>query len=325
MDIIGDISKYRKQLMGLATIWIIYLHFCNYGNWKYIPFGLFNSLFGSVGVSIFCILSGMGIAFSLTKGNVLDYFIRRMRRLFPAIILICTPFFAYRDFFLNVEEHGVCRFFLDITGLSFWMFGDERFWYLYFIILMYLLSPIFNHCNSKCMGVVIVLVSIVFPFVLNACFNTFFVNAHLAIPRVTPYLIGFFLQKWGDTQLKVTKRSFIIIILTTLLAQPLRLLGNHILNRSVQVMIAIAIIMIFIRIYPYISKIAFMNKLLMFFGEHSLEFYLVHVALIWLFKGPWGLELTELINLLLIFILTIMYGTFVHKVSLIEKGSASKK
>ena len=62
--IINDISKYRTQLMGIATLLVIFGH--SVGNGVVMPRWM-ESLCGlaSVGVDIFLLVSGLGLWYSL--------------------------------------------------------------------------------------------------------------------------------------------------------------------------------------------------------------------------------------------------------------------
>ena len=66
---IQEISKYRTELMGVATLLVIFGH--SAGNGVVMP-GWMESLCGlaSVGVDIFLLVSGLGLWYSLRKSDL---------------------------------------------------------------------------------------------------------------------------------------------------------------------------------------------------------------------------------------------------------------
>lgn len=66
-----EISQYRTELMGIATLLVIFGH--SEGNGVVMP-GWMESLCGlaSVGVDIFLLVSGLGLWYSLRKSDLID-------------------------------------------------------------------------------------------------------------------------------------------------------------------------------------------------------------------------------------------------------------
>ena len=64
------LSKYRTELMGFSAIGILMCHAC--GNDVAMPIVLYQICsLGQLGVSIFFLLSGMGMYYSLMKNDLL--------------------------------------------------------------------------------------------------------------------------------------------------------------------------------------------------------------------------------------------------------------
>lgn len=68
---VNDISEYRTELMGVATLLVIFGH--SAGNGVVMP-GWLESFCGlaSVGVDIFLLVSGLGLWYSLRKSDLND-------------------------------------------------------------------------------------------------------------------------------------------------------------------------------------------------------------------------------------------------------------
>lgn len=72
------VSKYRTELMGIATLWVLLFHYGKIG----IPIIDSLSTLGYGGVDIFLFLSGIGLSFSI-KDGVKSFYIKRILRIFP--------------------------------------------------------------------------------------------------------------------------------------------------------------------------------------------------------------------------------------------------
>ena len=173
-----NISKYRGELFGLAIIEIIIFHYFE----TLLAVGVTNSLLkliskayvyvlGSIGVEVFLFLSGMGIAFSLSKKHTLFSFYRdRAKRLLLPYAVIGLVFWIVRDFI--ILKNGVVTFILDFTLISFWVKGTGTLWYMAFIILMYAVSPAVKVCCDKLgkkswmlpLGTAVIVIGIAYAF-----------------------------------------------------------------------------------------------------------------------------------------------------------------
>ena len=135
---LSDISKYRTQLMGCATIMILLCHANGYG--VVLPSFLRNLLvYGNLGVDIFLFLSGFGCFYSLSKANnIMMFYKRRMlRRLLPYIII--SVFFLIID---EILQNDFCleQWLLELSTISFWV-QHKGTWFVALIIPIYLISP----------------------------------------------------------------------------------------------------------------------------------------------------------------------------------------
>ena len=138
------ISRYRTELMGLATIGIIVCHTKANGvvmpNWLWFIFQ-----FGSVGTAIFLFLSGVGIWYSLRKieyerflgGGVISWYKKRYIKLFIPFLIIALPYYAYMTI---CEGHSFWSFIWGITTVEYWISGGGV-WFVSVIAVLYLLSP----------------------------------------------------------------------------------------------------------------------------------------------------------------------------------------
>ena len=137
------VSKQRNILMGIAIISIILFHYgaiYNYYDIKNNPVSIaLYSIIGPFGVDLFAFLSGISIFYSLKKNTVKQFFVNRAVRIVPTYIIIGGIFWLIKD--VLVLNTGWGQFLYDFSLLSFWGRGENRFWYVAFILAMYLISP----------------------------------------------------------------------------------------------------------------------------------------------------------------------------------------
>lgn len=156
---LSDISKYRTQLMGCATIMILLCHANGYG--VVLPPFLRNLLiYGNLGVDIFLFLSGFGCFYSLSKANnIMMFYKRRMIR-------ILLPYIIVSIFFLIIDEilhDDFCfgQWLYEFSTIGFWH-QHKGAWFVALIIPIYLISPFLYkllQCTSRKLIVCMLLIT----------------------------------------------------------------------------------------------------------------------------------------------------------------------
>lgn len=137
------LSKYRTELMGFSAIGILLCHAC--GNNVAMPPVLWQICsLGQIGVSLFFLLSGMGLYYSLVKqdlstkqdGIIRWYRVRYIKLLVPYLIM-ALPYY----FWAAVIKHGVWgSFFSCVSTVEYWRTGGG-IWFVGAIIPLYLIIP----------------------------------------------------------------------------------------------------------------------------------------------------------------------------------------
>lgn len=145
-------SAYRNLLMGMAAIGVFVMHFIVQGVLSFpAPFKKIETvllLWGSAGVDIFCFLSGFGLFYSLRKKpDLKSYYKKRIGRVYIPFLIITIPGYL---FFLQIS---IKKCILKWTSQYLWISGNDGTWFVSFIIVMYLLSPIiyilYDHGTRK--------------------------------------------------------------------------------------------------------------------------------------------------------------------------------
>ncbi|MGM9714520.1 MAG: acyltransferase family protein [Prevotella sp.] len=142
------ISRYRAELMGLAMIFIILFHVSLP---RHAPlYGLVRM--GNIGVDIFLFLSGIGLWFSWDGmaersgpffRRWFDFYVRRLRRVFPAWFIVASLFYVPR--FLERTNHSLASY-IDLAGdvllnWDFWLHDELTFWYIPATMMLYVFAP----------------------------------------------------------------------------------------------------------------------------------------------------------------------------------------
>lgn len=83
-DLLEDISKYRRSLMGISILMVLLYH------QRWIYGGIFSWFhnYGELGVDLFFFLSGIGIWHSLEKNTKKKYILNRVNRLLVPCVLV---------------------------------------------------------------------------------------------------------------------------------------------------------------------------------------------------------------------------------------------
>ena len=130
MDI-NHLSRFRASIMGGAMILVIITHMP-------IPFEHVIPYFTSnceIGVDVFLLLSGIGLAFSVRNGlDLKTFYAKRVLRIFPLYIIICLLDSV-------IYEKDIIDFLLMSTTIGYWLGGGLE-WFIPFIVIMYALFPL---------------------------------------------------------------------------------------------------------------------------------------------------------------------------------------
>lgn len=146
---VQNISKYRGQLMGIATLLVIFGH--SVGNGVAMPRWM-ESLCGlsSVGVDIFLLVSGLGLWYSLTSlnGNNFErvniWYLRRYKRiLIPYLIII-----GFQKVLSVLHGMPLLQALFELSTLSYWV-NHQGAWFIAMLIPVYALTPLhYRICNK---------------------------------------------------------------------------------------------------------------------------------------------------------------------------------
>ena len=177
----NDISSFRTEIMGVATLMILLGHSVFYGQ-GFVDYGFLQNLFtlGYSGVDIFLFLSGFGLVFSMKKNDKITFYKHRIARIVPSVLAI-----MFLNVLVNIRHLGGFIF-----NPLYW-FG--LYWYIGFILLAYLCFP-YLYRSIKRHGYFVFVVSLLFSVLL---FLPFLITGHgesssmtCLITRIPIFVLG---------------------------------------------------------------------------------------------------------------------------------------
>ena len=249
----------RNYWMGWAIIFIMLCHvqYTCFDNSIFMKVLRFLFKKGEFGVDVFLFLSIIGLCYSYENNTIKDFYINRIRRLFPMyFVFLCLSFVFFKS-----NQHIVKDVILQITGLSNFMGNQFDEWFIPAIILIYAFFPLLFLvvkwlCEKKIMISVAVVFLLIYSYVLLKNYITPYFACRL-------YLIPLGIVVYQIHQEKVS--------------------GNY-----TYILLVVALIQLFIppefRMYLYVPLLLVLSDKLFpilplfsvvsWIGKHSLDIYL---------------------------------------------------
>lgn len=262
------ISKYKKQLMAIAMIWICFDR--SYVSFKFKPLNFLLVTCGYGGVDLFMFLSGFGLYFALKKEtNYLNFIKKRLIRILPYNIIVCAvQMFTYNRTIFETIVTGLGLNILFIKSL----FG----WYTSFILFVYLLTPlyvkIFNTKPGLATFAGIIIVSLLCLLINDYEFTYMFF-------RLTTYFLGLYFAYRYDKGLKIKEYIWIVLSIFgwAFMYYMYHFMGNGVQHVYPMIFIAPGSLII---LSHFLDKTKIFNRTLDFMGNYTYQFYLLQGTVI---------------------------------------------
>jgi peptidoglycan/LPS O-acetylase OafA/YrhL len=262
------------ELKGLAILLVIFYHAGGVLIWQ-------NFMHGDVGVDLFVILSGVGLALSKRVESLGRFFGRRLLRIFPAYWVALTLFLILNQVFLQlhytafdvvVHYLGIHGWFGDAIGLG----VNDSFWFVTLIVNVYLLYGLVIRRLLDRADLVILWAALVSIPIAYAYFET---GQSGCFGHIALRMPGFFAGVLLGVLLREGRLS---VPLTPSFAVGLGLLfyvpyTHGIIFYSEFVALGLAVAYVYFwkpKVSP--SVVDPTSRLLRFFGTYSLEIFLLH-------------------------------------------------
>lgn len=331
------VSTYRNNIMGFAALWIWFFHEWN-PVFKAVPGLSFAESFLKVvpaGVDIFFFLSGMGLIYAIEKHSTLEFYKRRLSRVF-------LPFFLTGLTRMILEDWSVGSLIRNITGYSFyteWIYS--LLWFVPAIMTLYLIFPLFYHFFKKASskGQFVYIILIVWLFLSMKLHHTMREDLYGFTNRIPVFLIGV-LAGWlvKEKEIEFTKLTWTACFVTLFMGLYLAYLTNFysmyllvpVSNCCVpDFLIAISGTCLLAKLFSFLDRFKpgkGLLRILGFYGKMSLEFYCVQELMGGILKRSLPDDLPNLvINLADLLVSTLAAVLLIKVCALIKKLLAFPK
>lgn len=294
-------SRYRAPLMGMAMLCIYVTHYkkaFTVNKVFPIPWYIMNMRFGSSGVDIFLILSGLGLCYSFSKdSNLLRFFRKRIVRLLPAYLIAQVLYFIM----LMIKDGAVNYrvFFEKLFFIRFFRNGDAAFWFIIAILICYLIFPLlykalgitrYSYLNL----VLCVAVFVVFHELLWRYNLTLYKNTIALVQRFPAFIFGVWVGRQCLDNKEFPAAAIPLFWVVTVvmmiygyipfLPKPRVTLYDFTLS-----LVGLSTIFLFLILFEWLKGTRGMEavmRFLTFMGGITLECYLMHSLFKWIFFSP---------------------------------------
>ena len=186
------INKYRKELMGIAILWITLYH-CLADPVKAAGVPVLGTVLGRgwLGVEMFLFLSGIGLYFSMSKNaDAKQFWLRRCRKVVIPWLILSLPYWIVKT--LIFDKMRIRALLLNWCGASFWLFGVKSVWYIAFIVVLYAFYPLIFRLQKKNGGIIsgLIAAAFVLNIVMLLTVPDYYAKTELAFARIPVFLLG---------------------------------------------------------------------------------------------------------------------------------------
>lgn len=320
----GIISKYRNILYGITIISIMIYHYTSiysYYSEMIRPAWAetYYSMIGSIGVEIFLFLSGISCYFAWNKTKSFSaFFKRRIERVLIPYLLVGITFFSIE--YIAFERGTVYDFLKDIFFVSFFTKGESRFWYVFTIMVLYSVYPLFykflfekgRHPFYRMLALQLITMFCILALRNSALYK----HIQIAVTRIPIFILGCYYGKkvYDATKIRNAELMFAGVgIILKLVTTNMNL--DMIYIRYISVLFAFALCIYISLLLQIIlsNKQCSKNNILELCGNRSLELYIIHVAIIKLFID-FNLCAVKFTFYILIILISVIVSCIVYKI-----------
>ena len=285
------LSDYRSFLMGIAIISIIIFHVtedCH--NYHYMFNGvikLYYNYISAVGVDIFLLLSGLGLLYSMKKNdNIKEFYKKRYLKILIPYLVVAIP--ALIQFCIAYNQ-DISYFFKELSFINVFLIGTRKYWYVVFICICYFIFPIlFKYINKskdtdEVVTKVLLLTTIItlFTFIFQSSNPVLFKRINLMLVRFFPFFLGMLFGYLSYNKKKIETTDYMMMVMGIPFILLVRT-SSVILKTYGRFLSITACCFLLVLLLNKIDKykvIAFLKRIVEWFGKYSFEIYLIHVSI----------------------------------------------
>ena len=276
---IRDLSTFRTQLTGIATLMIIACHAPASG--VLMP-RVISRLFtlGNYGVDLFLLLSGLGMYYSLSNQPVTSfmggaiYLKKKFSRILIPYLIIYIP---YCIIMMLLGKYMIGDSLLCITTLEYWV-SHRGAWFVSLILFLYLLSPLlFTMMKSKGRWLYAALIIAVIMAICNSielAGSGFVSNVVFALGRVPSFVLGMALGDFCQQDKKISAVWFILLFVLYVVCIKVFSICSGLAWMLIPLMAHLLLIFL-----KWVNRFACCVSSFNFLGKISLESYLTNITI----------------------------------------------
>lgn len=286
-------SRFRSELMGVATILIILCHTTKYNlvmpSWLYTILGNCGA-----GVDIFLFLSGMGIFNSYAnreknKTSVYKWFWRRYIRIIIPCAFFIVPLSIIEYNLSSSENIDINGILLNLSGFGF-LFEKGALWFVTCILFLYMITPLIHillTSKYKYLYASFLCIVALFCGYVHLTDSSILYKLQFMLCRFPSYFIGYVLAKDINNKHKVSIWKLIIVPLFVYIIFFIlnRSIGTHLSLFWLQGIFLTSVISLMLKFAIVPKFLSLLRRL----GSISLESYATNIMLIPLFRF-WNFE-----------------------------------
>lgn len=322
----SSISVARPILMSLAIVWIIIFHAgipAPSNTILRILWYIFIDFGGGFGVNIFLILSGLGLMYSHSKTKcygsfkqVARFYWRRFSRIFISYTIIFVVYYIIKS---TQVGGSFVDFIAKFTIYDFFATGFREFWYIHAIALLYLLFPLIAYLYDKVnhnVSLLIILVAFIgIEFLVFYTSKSIYNNIEIFLTRTPCFAVGCYFGYLSVNKKQInlpiylaTFALFIISFVSIFLV-----IHYHVGDsRTMRYMFFVSSSLLVIFAAPLISMISKKLRPLKWYGQFTLQLYLVHILMYMIFKEQIKWEANPLLMFAVVLIISsiVSFGLY---------------
>lgn len=280
------VMKYRSLFFGAAAIWIVFFHMYQMTAMPKNSLARWFLRGGNMGVDIFLVLSAIGLGYSVEKNSLRDFYKNRFLRLWVPFLIICVPYYMWRDSVTGITLERIRCFLLDITAVNFWLKEKVPFWYVSLATLLYALYPFIYRLYKKNKNYMIFAAALSAAAEILLIENGILTHAERGLSRIPVFLVGIYVSDYVKEDREIGKRGVGIssAIFLAALAFYTAIYGkvNIMYTRFIYAVMTVPFLIVLSYAAEKIKDTKAYEKIMRFFtffGGMSLELYLVHNAI----------------------------------------------
>ena len=290
---LSSISKYRTELMGIAILGVMWGHLMN----KTVQPTFFLHFARLIHTYGFIFLSGFGLYYSFSKNSdITRFYKKRFLRLYLPYVIITFGFLLASVLFGNSNWLDFAAY---LTTVAFWYEGNYYgMWYIAIAVFLYFIFPLlYYHMFGKGEGKakakakakpvyrLLIEVFVIFALLLTVQYSCpdYWENEKIGFCRILIFPLGVFCGYLAKRNYSISYRSLLFyFVFCFILMFVMDKIDNEYLGFG-RTLLGIPLAVVSVDFMGTKLK-KLLRPVMLFLGKYSLELYLLHLFISFIFK-----------------------------------------